>query len=131
MTQPEVLVVTPLMDTVMRELADTYPLHLLYEAEDRAAFLQNAAAVRGIATDGAVGADAALMSALPNLEIVSNYGVGVDAIDLQHAAAHNIMVANTPGVLNDEVAKHLAETEQFFIGGEVAKNELPYIGVVK
>lgn len=104
MTQAEVLVVTPLMDTVMQELADTYPLHLLYEAEDRAAFLRNAAAVRGIATDGAVGADAALMAALPNLEIVSNYGVGVDAIDLEHAAAHNIVVTNTPGVLNDEVA---------------------------
>ncbi len=104
MTTPEILVVTPLMDTVMQELTDTYPLHLLYEANDRDAFLRDAAAVRGIATDGAYGADAALMGALPNLEIVANYGVGVDAIDLEHAASRDIVVTNTPGVLNDEVA---------------------------
>ena len=105
MATPEVLVVTPLMDSVMQELSQTYSLHHLYEAADHTALLSEAgAAIRGIATHGAAGANAALMDALPNLEITACYGVGVDAIDLEHAAARNIVVTNTPGVLNDEVA---------------------------
>ena len=104
MARPEVLVVTRLMDSVMRELQENYTLHHLYEATDRDASLRDASAVRGIATDGHAGTDGALMNALPNLEIVACYGVGVDSIDLAHAAANNVIVTNTPDVLNDEVA---------------------------
>jgi lactate dehydrogenase-like 2-hydroxyacid dehydrogenase len=60
--------------------------------------------VRALATFGAGGADAKLMDALPKLEIISNFGVGVDAIDLDAAKKRKIIVTNTPGVLNDCVA---------------------------
>jgi lactate dehydrogenase-like 2-hydroxyacid dehydrogenase len=46
----------------------------------------------------------ALMKALPNLEIVANFGVGYDGVDADHAAANGIMITNTPDVLNEEVA---------------------------
>ncbi len=46
----------------------------------------------------------ALMRALPNLEIVANFGVGYDAVDSRHAGANGIMVTNTPDVLTEEVA---------------------------
>ncbi|MBZ9676551.1 2-hydroxyacid dehydrogenase [Mesorhizobium sp. ES1-1] len=58
--------------------------------------------VRGIASY--VGIDAALMDALPNLELIASFGVGYDSVDAGHAAAKNIMVTNTPDVLTDEVA---------------------------
>ncbi|MDH3715235.1 MAG: 2-hydroxyacid dehydrogenase [Gammaproteobacteria bacterium] len=105
MAEPEVLVVTRLMDSVMQALEKSYTLHHLYKADDKEALLrETASGIRGIATDGHAGASAALMDALPNLEIVACYGVGVDSIDLHHAAAHDILVTNTPDVLNDEVA---------------------------
>jgi lactate dehydrogenase-like 2-hydroxyacid dehydrogenase len=44
------------------------------------------------------------MDALPKLEIVANFGVGVDQINLDDAKARNIIVTNTPDVLNECVA---------------------------
>ena len=41
---------------------------------------------------------------LPNLEIVSSFGVGYDHIDTDHAVSRGVMVTHTPDVLNDEVA---------------------------
>jgi lactate dehydrogenase-like 2-hydroxyacid dehydrogenase len=37
----------------------------------------------------------------PRVRIIANYGVGTDHIDLSAAAAWNIVVTNTPGVLTD------------------------------
>lgn len=61
-----------------------------------------AASVRGIAAMTLI--PAALMQALPKLEIVANFGVGYDAVDSRHAGANGIMVTNTPDVLTEEVA---------------------------
>jgi len=46
----------------------------------------------------------ALIDALPNLEIIANYGVGYDSVDARHAATRDVMVTNTPDVLTEEVA---------------------------
>jgi lactate dehydrogenase-like 2-hydroxyacid dehydrogenase len=48
--------------------------------------------------------DGKLMDALPKLEIISNFGVGVDAINLDDAKKRGIIVTNTPDVLNQCVA---------------------------
>lgn len=48
--------------------------------------------------------DAAFIDALPNLEIIANFGVGYDAVDARHAATRDVMVTNTPDVLTEEVA---------------------------
>jgi lactate dehydrogenase-like 2-hydroxyacid dehydrogenase len=45
-----------------------------------------------------------LMDALPNLKIVSNFGVGYDGVDAGYAATKGIIVTNTPEVLDEEVA---------------------------
>lgn len=58
--------------------------------------------VRAIASFA--GIDAAMMDALPNLELIASFGVGYDSVDVGHAATKNIMVTNTPDVLTDEVA---------------------------
>ncbi len=56
-----------------------------------------------IATRGRVPTAAALMDQLPRLEIISNFGVGYDSVDVQAAARRGVMVTNTPNVLNDEM----------------------------
>ena len=77
----------------------------LWEAADRDAALKDAAPrVRGLAHFGHARVDGKLMDALPKLEIVSNFGVGVDQIDLDAAKQRGVIVTNTPGVLNDCVA---------------------------
>ncbi|RQS70832.1 2-hydroxyacid dehydrogenase [Burkholderia sp. Bp8963] len=82
-----------------------YDVHRLWEAHDRAAYLAgHGAGVRAIATRGDLGADAALIAALPKLEIIACYGVGTDAIDLSAARERGIRVTNTPDVLTGDVA---------------------------
>jgi hydroxypyruvate reductase len=79
----------------------------LWEAPDRAAALREAAPrVRGLAHTGHASVDAALMDALPKLEIIANFGVGVDQIDLAAARQRGIIVTNTAGALNECVADH-------------------------
>ena len=41
----------------------------------------------------------------PQLRVVANYGVGVDNVDLEAARARNVVIANTPDVLTDDVAE--------------------------
>ncbi|MEX0852362.1 MAG: 2-hydroxyacid dehydrogenase [Bauldia sp.] len=60
--------------------------------------------IRGIARAGHLDIDRALLERLPNLEIVANFGVGYDGIDLKCAAERGIVVTNTPDVLTEEVA---------------------------
>ncbi len=60
--------------------------------------------MRGIATRGELGADAAMIAACPKLEIISVYGVGYDAVDLEAARARGVRVTNTPDVLTNDVA---------------------------
>jgi hydroxypyruvate reductase len=76
----------------------------LWEAAARDTALKAAAHIRGLAHFGHSKVDGKLMDALPKLEIVSNFGVGVDQIDLDAAKKRSIIVTNTPDVLNDCVA---------------------------
>jgi len=45
-----------------------------------------------------------LFEARPGLEMVAQYAVGVDNIDLEAADAHDVAVTHTPGVLTDATA---------------------------
>jgi lactate dehydrogenase-like 2-hydroxyacid dehydrogenase len=87
----------------MEGLAQNFPVHRLFEAEDRDALLAEVGPrIRGIA-GGQV--DAGLMDRLPALEIIANFGVGYDSVDTAAARARNIRVTNTPNVLNDAMAE--------------------------
>ncbi|MDR3372143.1 MAG: 2-hydroxyacid dehydrogenase [Ancalomicrobiaceae bacterium] len=89
----------------MQPLEAAYRLTKLWEADDRdAAIAAVAPSIRAIATRGELGASRALMASLPNLEIVSIYGVGTDAVDLACARERGIRVTNTPDVLTGDVA---------------------------
>ncbi len=82
-----------------------FTVHKLHEAADKAQFLkERAGRIRGIASFGPFPVDGKVMDALPKLEIIANFGVGVDQINLQDAKSRGIIVTNTPDVLNECVA---------------------------
>jgi len=103
--KPEIIITAKGHAGTMATLQSEFSTHLLSEAPDRNAFLkQHAPKVRGLATFGPMAVDGKLMDALPRLEIIANFGVGVDAINLADAKRRNITVTNTPDVLNECVA---------------------------
>ncbi len=102
----DVLLLAPLApQTVMTEMEARFRLHRLWEAEDPADLVRQAAEVTALATRGDLGADRTLIDALPNLEVIAVYGVGSDAVDLERCRERGIAVTTTPGVLTDAVAE--------------------------
>ncbi len=83
-------------------LAEAFTIHRLSDGE--AIPPEVAARVRGIARGGHFAVDDKLIDGLPKLEIIANFGVGYDGIDLAACAARGIIVTNTPDVLTEEVA---------------------------
>ena len=103
--KPEIIITAKGHAGTMATLQSEFTAHNLFEAASKESFLENCAArVRGLATFGPMPIDGKLMDALPKLEIISNFGVGVDAINLDDARKRRIIVTNTPDVLNDCVA---------------------------
>jgi lactate dehydrogenase-like 2-hydroxyacid dehydrogenase len=102
----DVLLVGPAKPLIVDSLSGPFAIHKLGDAADRDAFLKSVGPrVRAIASSGPPALiDAALMSKLPRLEIVSSFGVGYDHVDARWAGQHGITVTNTPDVLNEEVA---------------------------
>jgi lactate dehydrogenase-like 2-hydroxyacid dehydrogenase len=88
----------------MDVLEQTYTLHHYWELDREVFRREIAAKVRGVATTGTLGCKGELIDALPALEIISVYGIGVDAVDLARAKARGIPVTVTPDVLTDDVA---------------------------
>jgi len=100
-------VLTPVegMGLIDELIATRLPLHRLWLEPNPELWLAEwAPRVRAIALGGHVRADEAYMRQFPSLEIISSFGVGYDHIDAKAAARHGIIVTNTPGVLDDEVA---------------------------
>jgi len=103
--KPEIIITARGHAETLATLQAEFTAHRLHEAPERNAFLsQHAPRVRGLATFGPMPVDGKLMDALPKLEIIANFGVGVDAINLDDAKKRGIIVTNTPEVLNETVA---------------------------
>jgi glyoxylate reductase len=60
--------------------------------------------ITGIYTYGHPTVDAGLLDRLPGVHVISNFGVGVDHIDVAAATARGIPVGNTPGILDGATA---------------------------
>ena len=60
--------------------------------------------VVGLYTYGHPRVDGPLLDRFPNLRVVSNYGVGVDHVDLAAASVRHVPVGNTPGILDGATA---------------------------
>ncbi|WP_164477609.1 2-hydroxyacid dehydrogenase [Pannonibacter phragmitetus] len=105
MSKPHLLQVGPYPEWDQIPLDEAFTVHRYFEAADKAAFLAEVGPqIRGIATRGELGANADMIAACPKLEVISVYGVGYDAVDLNAAKARGIRVTNTPDVLTNDVA---------------------------
>ena len=105
MSKPDVLQVGAYPAWDQEPLDARFTMHRMFEATDTAAFLKaHGANIRAIATRGDLGANRDMIEACPRLEIISVYGVGYDAVNLEAARAQNVRVTNTPDVLTDDVA---------------------------
>ena len=101
MTKPAVLAAAPFPPFTMEPLEQAFVVHRLWDGLDETA----ARSIRALATNtlfGRLGAE--LMDRLPALEIIANFGVGYDNIDIDAAVARGLVVTNTGGVLDEEVA---------------------------
>jgi lactate dehydrogenase-like 2-hydroxyacid dehydrogenase len=105
MAAPVLLMPGPMHASVMERCDGRFEVLRLWEASDPEQLLTaRGAEVAAVATAGQRRVDDDLMSALPNLQIVANFGVGYDTVDAEAAARRGVVVTNTPGVLDDEVA---------------------------
>ncbi|KAI5407294.1 glyoxylate/hydroxypyruvate/pyruvate reductase 2KGR [Lathyrus oleraceus] len=100
-----VLLLSQVAPYLEQELNKRYNLFRLWDYPKKSHFLtQHGASIRAVVGRSTSGADSELIDALPNLEIISSSGVGVDKIDLIKCKEKGIRVTNTPDVLTDEVA---------------------------
>lgn len=105
MSEVEILVLGGLREKARNTLSERFTCHNAGDAGELDAVLsQRGDTIRGIARGGHFNVDSALMDRLPNLEIIANFGVGYDGIDLEYCAGRGIVVTNTPDVLTEEVA---------------------------
>jgi glyoxylate reductase len=70
----------------------------------RAALLEHASSASGLLTLLTEGVDEGLLSAAPNLIVVSNMATGFDNVDVEAANRHAVLVTRTPGVLTETTA---------------------------
>ncbi|KAI4355632.1 hypothetical protein L6164_004383 [Bauhinia variegata] len=104
MESVSVLMPRPTFPYLEQELDKRFKLLRLWDYPHSTQFLKdNANSIRAIVVNS-VDPAKKLIEALPKLEIVTNYGVGVDNIDLNRCKERRIRVTNTPDVLTDEAA---------------------------
>jgi lactate dehydrogenase-like 2-hydroxyacid dehydrogenase len=104
-TKPQILQIGSYPEWDQVPLDAAFTCHRYFEAADKAAFLAEVGpSVRAIATRGDLGATKAVIDACPQLELISVYGVGYDAVDLAACRARGIQVTNTPDVLSEDCA---------------------------
>ena len=118
------------MPTLLAALRERYDIHCLVDQADPEAYLrEQGASFDGVVTSAFAGLPDEVLAALPKVRIVSNFGVGVDRINLDEARRRGIEVGHTPDVLNDcvadlafglilDVARGLSEADRFVRAGQ-------------
>jgi len=125
-----ILVLGNFNDYAVQRLSGEFKVQRITKGDANLIDASWAADVKGIASMSSV--NASLIDALPNLEIIGNFGVGYDAVDAKHAATKRVMVTNTPDVLTDEVAdttigllidtvRELSKSQEFLRAGDWVK----------
>jgi lactate dehydrogenase-like 2-hydroxyacid dehydrogenase len=103
--QHTVLALCPLLPPEMARLQDHFHVVRLYNESDPERALQAVKNdVVAIISNPSTPVRASLMEALPNLEIITQFAVGIDNIDVAAARARGVSITNTPDVLTDDTA---------------------------
>ena len=99
------LVIGEITPQMQERLEPVFTLHFTSRMDDVPGFLAaHGDSIPYVLTDGHNGVPRTWMDELPSLKLISNYGVGYDAIDVGLSQHRGVMVTHTPGVLSDEVA---------------------------
>lgn len=90
----------------MKKLEDHFNIIRLWKENDPEATLRENAdnIVAVLSTYNSAGVGSNLMEALPNLEIIAQFGVGYNNIDVAEAARRGIAVTYTPDILTNDTA---------------------------
>ncbi|XP_042052506.1 hydroxyphenylpyruvate reductase-like [Salvia splendens] len=100
-----VLMMCPMNSYLEQELDKRFKLFRYWTQPNQTEFLaHHADSIRAVVGNSGAGASADLIDALPKLEIVSSFSVGLDKIDLARCKEKGVRVTNTPDVLTDDVA---------------------------
>jgi lactate dehydrogenase-like 2-hydroxyacid dehydrogenase len=104
--KPEILYIGSFPDATAKLLHETFKVHHFRNLPIPAdAFTADQAKmIRGIATEANRGATREMLERFCNVEVISVFGVGTDAVDVKAARERNIPVTNTPDVIAAEVA---------------------------
>ncbi|HZY17696.1 MAG TPA: 2-hydroxyacid dehydrogenase [Ramlibacter sp.] len=127
----------PLLPWLEQQLAAVYDLVPLHQQPDPAAFLRaEGGRFVGLVSSARFGASRSLIEALPNLKVISSFGVGYDVFDLDAARERAIPIGYTPDVLNDCVAdtafgllmdsaRRFSAADRFVRRGDWLKGQFP------
>lgn len=103
--KPRVIQVSRFPSATETALATEFDVHPLWSEPDVPSFLASRGnEFKALVTGSLAGASGDLMALLPRLQVICNFGVGYDRIDLQTARRRGIAVSTTPDVLTDCVA---------------------------
>ncbi|MDO8251116.1 MAG: 2-hydroxyacid dehydrogenase [Rhodoferax sp.] len=104
MSKPDILAVAKLHPFYLQALQASFTVHDRVHEADAAAFAALAPRLLGIAAMGESRVSRELLAQLPNLKVVSVFGVGYDGVDVKAARERGVCVTHTPDVLSDDVA---------------------------
>ncbi len=86
-------------------LAERHDLHRYDLIENKQKFLDEMGdQIRAVVTSARFGVPEDLLAQLPNLEVITSFGVGHDVFDLKALRDRGIRLTTTPDVLTDDVA---------------------------
>lgn len=134
---PELLITARLPPFLFEPLRARYACHDHFQATDQPALLATAGPrVRGLVQGGGTVTPTALLDQLPQLEIISVFGVGYDGVPVDYCRTRGILVTHTPDVLTDDVAdlatalvlmtaRGLVAAERFVRSGEWSRGGPP------
>jgi lactate dehydrogenase-like 2-hydroxyacid dehydrogenase len=100
----DILSAGPLPARAQASLTEAFAVHPIAIGAPLESAKVKPESIRGIARGMHFLLDRAFLDRLPNLEMIANFGVGYDGIDLKASAERGIVVTNTPDVLTEEVA---------------------------
>lgn len=131
--KPVLLALNHLSPAHLDQLARAFPMLELVNQPDLTKWDATIAAVgarvRAVLTLGSTGLSAAQMQAMPAMTLVSALGVGYENIDVAHAHAQGIAVANGAGTNDECVADHAMGLMLASLRGIVRLDRLTRAGV--
>src|SRR5918999_230839 len=132
-----------MMPLIVDGIGQRFTVHRGWQADSLEDVLRETGPrIRGLAAGGTRRIDGSMMDLMPNLEIISNFGVGYDRVDAAEAARRGIIITNTPDVLTEEVAdlavglliatvRQLPQVDRYLRAGKWLERDYPLTATLR